>query len=1260
MLLKSLRIISHQLFYLTAVVTILLLLGLLAALWVSEEIAERKDELAVWVGEQIGHPVKVGEAGLYLFDWVPKLEVSQIVVASDTDTDLVSLGRVYLGLDILASIERRAPVIQSIELDGVTLNLHRDNDGNISLAGIESSSTMNASDMQGIRNVSNWLSDIRLSQVRVIYEDEINPHFSDTYVIHQAEIEAAKEEWSIIGSVGAETLWPRLTDITMKAVLADEQLALESWHLSVQVEAIPLISMLANTSVYGAALTSGSLTANVEVSHRQDHTKGTLALALDDVELRSIKQADKTAVLSRLAGQFQWYQSVNGWTLDAEDVEVQFNEAAWPLSPWHISSQATAKTTVTTDYLNLTDISTFLTIFDGLPLPIQQIQPAGILEDIQVSFSENSLESLTAQGRELGAFPYQSFPGFNNLNAKIAIQADQGAVVFDTRKATVFAPAWLEESVSLDTASGAVSWHMNEANWHVFVQDLRVLNPHMDITLNGRINRQHQLLDSDLTLVVNDFEVNQWQRYVPVGLRPDDFSRWSERAFKSGRLTDGRLKIQGELSAFPFDKEPTKGTFTWHALVDGAELLYADDWPMISELTARLSGTGNQLNIESSVGKIAGFDFERVKVAIPNLIRSDPFIQVNGKLLGSTEQAFNFLNNSPLKARFGSVTEWVKVSGKSDIELDLMVPLVRVDDTDVSGSVGFNQSQLLINNLPEVTVSAIQGRLAFSNEGVEANDIKGQAFNAPVSIEVIPENKQTRVAVKGQAEVTELRQRWPALFPSFISGETDYLTQLFIREPERGAFDLQLSVDSDLRGMTIDAPSPVGKLAHESSDFQLSIQVDEPLRYDWSYKEWISAAFSVQDERLLGEISVGGKQAVYSASPLTVVGVLAELNMDTWLDWQNQLTSTNGGVNDVIHKVMFDVEKLRLAGQTLDKARLIARPYTNGWQYELDSWQIAGRVQVPYTPTNDDPVQANLTRCYLVLPEEGSEKTKQTSASLWPPIDLVISDFAIDNTQLGLLTLNARQQGERWALEKANILSPTITAEFNGHWRKSNESSTSEINVIAESTNLNELLSYYGYQEVAEAKSVVLQGDLSWLGSPADFSLHTIKGHLDMLVGQGRLIELQPGAAGRVFGLLSITALPRRLALDFSDFFGKGFGFSSIQGRFEFNDGLATTQNLLMKGDSADIAIKGPIDLVNKTYNQTVTVTPKVSSTLPLAGAMAGGPVGLGVGTAILLVDKIAGKIFDREIVNVITYRYGLTGPWDNPDLKVRTTPAEQ
>jgi uncharacterized protein YhdP len=57
---------------------------------------------------------------------------------------------------------------------------------------------------------------------------------------------------------------------------------------------------------------------------------------------------------------------------------------------------------------------------------------------------------------------------------------------------------------------------------------------------------------------------------------------------------------------------------------------------------------------------------------------------------------------------------------------------------------------------------------------------------------------------------------------------------------------------------------------------------------------------------------------------------------------------------------------------------------------------------------------------------------------------------------------------------------------------------------------------------------------------------------------------------------------------------------------------------------------------------------------------VAGGPVGLGVGTAILLFDKIAGQVFDREIVDLISYSYQLTGPWTNPRLNVLGPESEQ
>ena len=154
-------------------------------------------------------------------------------------------------------------------------------------------------------------------------------------------------------------------------------------------------------------------------------------------------------------------------------------------------------------------------------------------------------------------------------------------------------------------------------------------------------------------------------------------------------------------------------------------------------------------------------------------------------------------------------------------------------------------------------------------------------------------------------------------------------------------------------------------------------------------------------------------------------------------------------------------------------------------------------------------------------------------------------------------------------------------------------------------------------------------------------------------IGKGELEEVKPGAAGRVFGLLSFAAIPRRLALDFNDLFGKGFDFTSIKGSFDIANGTATTQDFTLNSEAAKIEISGPVDLVNQRYDQVVKVIPNVSSTLPLAGAVAGGPVGLGVGTAILLVDKLAGRLFDKQIVNLISYSYKLKGSWLNPELNI-------
>ena len=127
MLLRSLHIASRQLFYLLVIGIILGLLGLMSAVWLSDEVASRKDEIADWASNKTGYPVTIESAGLYWFDLIPKLEVRQVALLQKTNnTAVVTAKQVYLSLDIVSSIEQGEPVVADASLKGVEIAVERD------------------------------------------------------------------------------------------------------------------------------------------------------------------------------------------------------------------------------------------------------------------------------------------------------------------------------------------------------------------------------------------------------------------------------------------------------------------------------------------------------------------------------------------------------------------------------------------------------------------------------------------------------------------------------------------------------------------------------------------------------------------------------------------------------------------------------------------------------------------------------------------------------------------------------------------------------------------------------------------------------------------------------------------------------------------------------------------------------------------------------------------------------------------------------
>ena len=171
--------------------------------------------------------------------------------------------------------------------------------------------------------------------------------------------------------------------------------------------------------------------------------------------------------------------------------------------------------------------------------------------------------------------------------------------------------------------------------------------------------------------------------------------------------------------------------------------------------------------------------------------------------------------------------------------------------------------------------------------------------------------------------------------------------------------------------------------------------------------------------------------------------------------------------------------------------------------------------------------------------------------------------------------------------------------------------------------------------------------DVSWSGGPSEKMLETLDGEVKVRIGAGRLEEVRPGA-GRVFGLLSVAALPRRLALDFRDVFGKGFAFDKIQGTFTLIDGNTYTCDLSLESPAADIGIVGRAGLVTRDYEQSAVVSASFGNALPVAGALVAGPQ---VAAALLIFSQI----FKKPLQEATQIYYGIGGTFDEPDIETIT-----
>jgi uncharacterized protein YhdP len=323
------------------------------------------------------------------------------------------------------------------------------------------------------------------------------------------------------------------------------------------------------------------------------------------------------------------------------------------------------------------------------------------------------------------------------------------------------------------------------------------------------------------------------------------------------------------------------------------------------------------------------------------------------------------------------------------------------------------------------------------------------------------------------------------------------------------------------------------------------------------------------------------------------------------------------------------------------------QPLDGAWSIEVTGPMAEGVVTVPEDLSKGTPVELQMQRLWLQSRPgavRSAEPDEPTDPRGLPAVHVRAEDFTWEGRRFGRLDAAVNRAADGLRLERAGTQSGDMTITGTGSWLYENGAPRTRLDLDFRSDDLSAASRALGYRDAVTAERAFVRASLQWSGGPDGDAIARMNGTLHLELDRGQLRSVKPGA-GRILGLTSVSALPRRLALDFRDVTEEGLAFDTVRGDFEVRDGSAFTQNLLLKGASVDIGVAGRTGLAQQDYDQTIVVSGNPSGPITIAGALAAGPVGA---AGALLISQL----FKGQLQGLARVYYRVTGSWSEPAVE--------
>ncbi|MBK7563471.1 MAG: TIGR02099 family protein [Propionivibrio sp.] len=1233
-----------------------------------------------FASQELGQTVSIGRIEASWEGINPDLTLLDVRIADSDGRPALAFSRVE---SILSwwSVPSAQLKLRLLRIDEPTLNLRRSADGRVFVAGIPINRERNDNDVSG------WILEqrrIRIHGATLVWEDELRG--APTLVLEDVNFALdndGKRHRFGLTALPPDALASKVDvrgDFRVKSI--DE---IKTWAGQVYAEIdYADLAVWQQWVDYPVALPHGQGGIRAWLGFAEGGLREIVAdVSLQDVSVR-LAQDLPVLALDHVSGHFGAKIPETGFEVTGRQVGLSTRKATILNSEpretiriepmdFHLNWQPDPDDNIVIGSAGASrlDLAALAGLAEHFPFDahtrqlLSDFAPRGLVSGLSAQWKSDAghlqTYSLKAGFDGLALKAHGDIPGASGLSGVLEANEKVGNATLRSKKMTIDLPGVFPESpIALDMLNAHAKWKINKGILDAELTRADFAGPDAAGTAQGKYQTAGEgpgIVDLNAALVRADARA-VW-RFIPrtVG---ESTRFWLRDSLLSGGASEAKLTLKGNLVDFPF-LDKSKGQFLVTVKARDVVLDFATGWPLIEGISGDLRFEGNGMSIQANRGSIMGAQISNTQVRIPDFDAPISTLIIKGNVDGATSDFLKFIEKSPVADRIDHFTDGMRATGKGHLDLDLVIPLdeTKLGDSKIDGKYRFTNNELTVDAaLPPF--KQLNGSLHFSGEDLQLDEINSTFLGGPLKVKGgSQKDGNVLITANGLVDIAQLRKQVDSPLLGKLAGKTPYRGE--VRINKRNA---DLLIESTLVGLSSTFPEPFSKGAGES----LPLRFEKKLLPGASGSKGANAESSARDQldaslgsvlsmRLIRKKQPGGfaveRGAIAIGRPLQLpdagvsVGLTAKrLDIDNW----RRLLQPAGAATAIeapakpssppfVDTISVKTEDLILFGRHYNDADLSISPSAAQWKIRLASRQANGDLQW------DVAGRGKLTARFKDIAFDTTTETEALKSgeviSELPALDIVANEFSLGIRHFGRLELLASNDGSIWRLNRIQMSNPYGTLAGKGQWKLSDGKDVTQLQFKIDSSDVGKLLERLGYPGTVRAGTAKLGGRLEWIGPPTLLDYATLSGDMDVAASNGQFMKLDPGAAGKLLGLISLQGLSRRISLDFNDVFSQGFAFDSITGKVAVATGLMRTERLQIDGPSARVTMRGEVDLKQETQRLNVNVQPEL-----------GGTAALGVA----LINPIAGaatwlahKALQNPLNQMFGFDYLITGKWDDP-----------